>query len=108
MSCTCSAAESMEPMSMTGSAQRLNCEAEGKHQSSLISEAPRKGKIALNKTVLLVDNNPVQLSARQMVLSQTGLEVQIATSADSALAIVRSLSVTQNFGIKVTYHVMTK
>ena len=93
---------------MTGSAQRLNCEAEGKHQSSLISEAPRKGKSALNKTVLLVDDNPVQLSARQMVLSQAGLEVQVATSADSALALLRSLSDAQNIGVIVTDHVMPK
>lgn len=61
---------------------------------------------ALNKTVLLVDDNPVQLAARQMVLKQAGLEVQVATSADSALALLRSLSQAQNIGAVVTDHVM--
>jgi DNA-binding NtrC family response regulator len=60
----------------------------------------------LNKTVLLVDDNPVQLSARQMVLKQAGLEVQVATSAESALALLRSLSNAQNIGAVVTDHVM--
>jgi len=60
----------------------------------------------LNKTVLLVDDNPVQLAARQMVLKQAGLEVQVATSADSALALLRSLSQAQNIGAVVTDHVM--
>ena len=54
------------------------------------------------------DDNPVQLSARQMVLSQAGLEVQVATSADSALALLRSLSDAQNIGVIVTDHVMPK
>lgn len=60
----------------------------------------------LNKTVLLVDDNPIQLAARQMVLKQAGLEVQVATSADSALALLRSLSQAQNIGAVVTDHVM--
>jgi len=60
----------------------------------------------LSKTVLLVDDNPIQLSARQMVLNQAGLEVQIATSAESALALLRSLSQAQNIGVVVTDHVM--
>lgn len=60
----------------------------------------------LSNTVLLVDDNPIQLSARQMVLSQAGLEVQVATSAESALALLRSLSQAQNIGVIVTDHVM--
>jgi DNA-binding NtrC family response regulator len=60
----------------------------------------------LSKTVLLVDDNPIQLSARQMVLKQAGLEVQVATSADSALALLRSLSQTENIGAVVTDHIM--
>lgn len=60
----------------------------------------------MSNTVLLVDDNPIQLSARQMVLSQAGLEVQVATSAESALALLRSLSQAQNIGVIVTDHVM--
>jgi DNA-binding NtrC family response regulator len=60
----------------------------------------------VNKTVLLVDDNPIQLSARQMVLNQAGLEVQVATSADSALALLRSLSQAKNIGVVVTDHIM--
>jgi len=60
----------------------------------------------LSKTVLLVDDNPIQLSARQMVLRQAGLEVEIATSADSALALLRTLSKTEHIGVIVTDHIM--
>jgi DNA-binding NtrC family response regulator len=60
----------------------------------------------LSKTVLLVDDNPIQLSARQMVLSQAGLEVKVATSADSALALLRTLSQAEKIGVIVTDHIM--
>lgn len=60
----------------------------------------------MNNTVLLVDDNPVQLSARKMVLSQAGLEVQVATSAESALAILRTLSLSDKVGVIVTDHIM--
>jgi len=60
----------------------------------------------LSKTVLLVDDNPIQLSARQIVLSQAGLEVKVATSADSALALLRTLSQAEKIGVIVTDHIM--
>jgi len=60
----------------------------------------------LSKTVLLVDDNPIQLSARQTVLSQAGLEVKVATSADSALALLRTLSQAEKIGVIVTDHIM--
>ena len=60
----------------------------------------------MSKTVLLVDDNPIQLSARQMVLNQAGIEVQVATSADSALALLRTLSQANNIGVIVTDHIM--
>lgn len=95
----------METTLKIGSEQRPNCEAVTNIQG-LISDVQRKGKSALSKTVLLVDDNPVQLSTRQMVLSQAGLEVQVATSADSALALLRSLSDAQKIGVIVTDHIM--
>jgi len=53
-----------------------------------------------------VDDNPIQLSARQMVLSQAGLQVEVATSAESALALLRTLSKSQDIGVIVTDHIM--
>lgn len=41
-----------------------------------------------------------------MVLSQAGLEVQVATSADSALALLRTLSQSEKIGVIVTDHIM--
>ena len=60
----------------------------------------------MSNTVLLVDDNPIQLSARQQVLSQAGLEVQVATSAESALALLRTLSQSEKVGVVVTDHIM--
>ena len=60
----------------------------------------------MSKTVLLVDDNPIQLSARQMVLSQAGFEVQVATSSESALALLRTLSQANKIGVIVTDHIM--
>ena len=60
----------------------------------------------MSNTVLLVDDNPVQLSARQQVLSQAGLEVQVATSGESALALLRTLSQSEKVGVVVTDHIM--
>lgn len=64
--------------------------------------APPKGE----KHVLLLDDNPVQLSARQKVLSTAGLEVHVATNAESALALLRSETFRSNVGVIVTDHIM--
>lgn len=97
-----------------GSAPKPNCLAAdnptGERESGNTSEVSgsnvHERMDSLSKTVLLVDDNPIQLSARQMVLNQAGLEVQIATSAESALALLRSLSQTNNIGVVVTDHIM--
>ncbi|HWC19628.1 MAG TPA: response regulator [Terriglobales bacterium] len=60
----------------------------------------------MSNTVLLVDDNPIQLSARQQVLGQAGLEVHVATSAESALALLRTLSQSEKVGVVVTDHIM--
>ena len=54
--------------------------------------------------VLLVDDNPVQLQVREMILRKAGFMVSIATSAESALALLRSA--TQHFGLVITDHIM--
>ncbi len=54
--------------------------------------------------VLLVDDNPLQLSVREAVLRDAGLVVSIATNADSALATLRILG--DKIGCVLTDHVM--
>ena len=54
--------------------------------------------------VLLVDDNPLQLKVREAVLRNAGFRVAIATTADSALAILRTFA--DRIGVMVTDHVM--
>lgn len=58
------------------------------------------------RQVLLLDDSPIQLAARQKVLSTAGLEVHVATNADSALALLRSETFRCNIGAIVTDHIM--
>jgi len=58
------------------------------------------------KTVLLVDDNAAQLTMREMVLRQAGIECHVATSAQSALALLRSESGQNNIGVVITDHLM--
>lgn len=60
----------------------------------------------MHKQVLLLDDNPVQLGARQRVLSSAGMEVHIATNAVSALALLRSETFRSGIGAIVTDHIM--
>jgi DNA-binding NtrC family response regulator len=54
--------------------------------------------------VLLVDDNPLQLKVREAVLRNGGLQVTVATTAASALALLRALG--DRIGVVVTDHVM--
>ncbi|MGC2109769.1 MAG: response regulator [Candidatus Korobacteraceae bacterium] len=54
--------------------------------------------------VLLIDDNPLQLSVREAVLRNAGFEVAIATTAESALATLRVLR--HQIGVIVTDHLM--
>lgn len=54
--------------------------------------------------VLLIDDNPLQLSVRETVLRNAGFKVSIATTAESALATLRVLGDT--IGVVVTDHIM--
>jgi DNA-binding NtrC family response regulator len=58
------------------------------------------------KTVLLVDDNAVQLTMREMVLRQASIECHVATSAQSALALLRSGAGRNNIGVVITDHLM--
>jgi DNA-binding response OmpR family regulator len=54
--------------------------------------------------VLLVDDNPLQLKVREAVLRNAGFQVRIATTAESALSLLRALA--DRIGVVVTDHVM--
>lgn len=58
-----------------------------------------------NKRVLLIDDDPVQLRVREAVLRDAGLPVDVATTAESALALLRSSS-SESIGAIVTDHIM--
>ena len=55
--------------------------------------------------VLLIDDNPVQLRAREAVLRKAGFATQIATTQESALALLSS-SVADDIGAILTDHIM--
>lgn len=55
--------------------------------------------------VLLIDDNVAQLRVREMVLRGAGVEVSVATTAESALALLRSDTGLQ-IGAIVTDHIM--
>lgn len=70
---------------------------------------PRLGTLVPNpesalSQVLLVDDTPVQLQVRETILRNAGFGVAIATSAESALALLRTAS--QHVGLVITDHVM--
>jgi DNA-binding NtrC family response regulator len=58
------------------------------------------------KQVLLLDDNPVQLAVRELVLRKAAIETHIATNAPSALALLRSDIGRQKIGVVVTDHIM--
>jgi DNA-binding response OmpR family regulator len=57
------------------------------------------------KRVLLIDDDPLQLRVREAVLRDAGLEVDVATTAESALALLRSEG-GMGIGSIVTDHIM--
>lgn len=58
------------------------------------------------RSVLLVDDDPVQLRVREAILRGAGLTTHIATTADGALALLRSGDVGAGVGAIVTDHIM--
>lgn len=56
------------------------------------------------RQVLLIDDNPLQLTVREAILRDAGFQVSVATTADSALATLRGLP--DRVGVVVTDHIM--
>jgi DNA-binding response OmpR family regulator len=54
--------------------------------------------------VLLIDDNPLQLKVRETVLHNGGFQVNLATTVESALAMLRVLG--ERIGLVITDHVM--
>lgn len=68
-----------------------------------MASLPKLNPIAV-KQVLLIDDNPIQLRVRETILRGAGFQVSIATSAESALALLRTAA--HKFGVIVTDHVL--
>ena len=58
------------------------------------------------REVLLIDDNPAQLTIRELVLRDAGFPVSIANTAEGALALLRSPGFAGRLGVIVTDHVM--
>jgi DNA-binding response OmpR family regulator len=56
--------------------------------------------------LLLIDDDPVQLSLREAVLRRAGFTVSIATTAEGAMAVMRSEPLASNLRVIITDHVM--
>ena len=56
------------------------------------------------RQVLLIDDNPLQLTVREAILRDAGFQVAVATTAESALATLRGLP--ELIGVVVTDHIM--
>lgn len=59
-------------------------------------------------TVLLVDDNPVQATTRQAILTYAGNQVSIATSASHALHLLDDPEFAGNVDLVITDHLMPK
>ncbi len=58
------------------------------------------------RRVLLIDDSPLQRRVREAVLRDAGFEVCIATTAETAHALLRSDGVGSSIGVIVTDHIL--
>lgn len=56
--------------------------------------------------VLLIDDSPLQLRVREAVLRDAGFRVSIATTAESALVLLRIAAVADTVNVVITDHLM--
>jgi DNA-binding NtrC family response regulator len=56
--------------------------------------------------LLLIDDDPVQLTIREAVLRHAGFAVSIATTAEGAMAVMRSEPLASSLRVIITDHVM--
>lgn len=74
----------------------------------VLPDRPSSRQTPRMRKVILVDDDPIQLRIREAVLRGAGLEVVIATTAESALAILRVESASGTLGALVTDHIMPR
>jgi DNA-binding response OmpR family regulator len=70
-------------------------------------DAKFEGPQSSSKRVLLIDDNPLQLQVRKIILRKAGFLVDVAATAHAALALLRSEPLASNIGTVVTDHVLT-
>jgi len=58
------------------------------------------------RQVLLLDDNPAQLTIREMVLRKAEIDCHVATNANGALALLRSDPGCEKIGAVITDHLM--
>lgn len=58
------------------------------------------------RQVLLLDDNPAQLTIREMVLRKAAIDCHVATNANGALALLRSDPGKEKIGAVITDHLM--
>ncbi|PYP90420.1 MAG: response regulator [Candidatus Angelobacter sp. Gp1-AA117] len=58
------------------------------------------------RQVLLLDDNPAQLTIREMVLRKAGIDCHVATNANGALALLSSDPGREKIGAVITDHLM--
>jgi DNA-binding response OmpR family regulator len=58
------------------------------------------------RRVLIIDDNPMQLKARELVLRGAGVAVSTAGTAEMALTLLRSPDSGHEFGLVITDHIM--
>ena len=54
----------------------------------------------MEREVLLIDDNPSQLTIRELVLREAGFPVSIATNVEGALALLRSPALARGSGTR--------
>lgn len=73
-------------------------------RSRRYAASPHRSKATTLSQVLLIDDDPLQLRVREAILRGAGFQVSIATTAESALAVLRTAPT--KFGVIVTDHVL--
>jgi DNA-binding response OmpR family regulator len=69
-------------------------------------QVPSAEKREILRRILLIDDSPLQLRVRETVLREAGFELDVATSAEAALVLLKSEPLASSIGAVVTDHVL--
>ena len=59
-------------------------------------------------TILLVDDNPIQVETRRAILTHSGNKILVAEDAQKALALLDNPEFAKNVGLVITDHLMPR